>query len=197
MNCYLERIPSNQTCSNRKRKNKNNSLDSLDKKCRLKQMYLDLGQKGFGKQMECVKCLMNYVKGDEEDENRHKIYCTSLVKPKYLPGTCRKNIDYMVISDQTEVSSSNFEIISIPSKTLQRDGIRNLIQKLLGEFNSSNEISLEGDLSCYFCINIKREILGCVLFEMVNKLYHNYKVVLYSMNKYLCIIICRSVITRS
>ena len=42
------------------------------------QMYLDLGQKLFGKSMECASCGMLYVIGDVDDERRHDQNCAKV-----------------------------------------------------------------------------------------------------------------------
>ena len=41
-------------------------------------MFLDLGQKTFGKSKECTICGMLYVLGDHDDEQRHKQNCSKM-----------------------------------------------------------------------------------------------------------------------
>ena len=43
------------------------------------QMFLDLGQKQFGKNKECLKCGMFYVIGDVDDERRHNQLCAKVL----------------------------------------------------------------------------------------------------------------------
>ena len=43
------------------------------------QTFLDLGQKLFGKNNECLKCGMFYVIGDVEDERRHSQLCAKVL----------------------------------------------------------------------------------------------------------------------
>ena len=45
-----------------------------------RQMYLDLGQKLFGKNKECPNCGMFYVIGDTDDECRHKKLCAKVMR---------------------------------------------------------------------------------------------------------------------
>jgi ribosomal protein S27AE len=45
-----------------------------------RQMYLDLGQKLFGKNKECPKCGMFYVIGDTDDECRHSRLCAKVIR---------------------------------------------------------------------------------------------------------------------
>jgi N-acetyltransferase len=49
-------------------------------------MYLDLGQKSFGKSKECATCGMLYVVGDEDDEQRHRQNCTKIRDGPVLPS---------------------------------------------------------------------------------------------------------------
>jgi len=51
-----------------------------------RQMYLDLGQKSFGKSKECMTCGMLYVVGDEDDEQRHRQNCTKIRDGPVLPS---------------------------------------------------------------------------------------------------------------
>lgn len=43
------------------------------------QMFLDLGQKQFGKNKECSDCGMFYVIGDVDDERRHGQNCAQVI----------------------------------------------------------------------------------------------------------------------
>jgi hypothetical protein len=43
------------------------------------QMFLDLGQKLFGKNNECKSCGMFYVIGDTDDERRHDQNCAKVI----------------------------------------------------------------------------------------------------------------------
>ena len=43
------------------------------------QMYLDLGQKLFGRNKECASCGMFYVIGDVDDERRHNQNCAKVI----------------------------------------------------------------------------------------------------------------------
>jgi len=39
------------------------------------QMYLDYGQKSFGRTIQCNKCGLFYVISDKEDEKQHNKFC--------------------------------------------------------------------------------------------------------------------------
>jgi zinc-finger of acetyl-transferase ESCO len=43
------------------------------------QMFLDLGQKLFGKSKECSNCGMFYVIGDVDDERQHNQICAQVI----------------------------------------------------------------------------------------------------------------------
>ena len=49
-------------------------------------MFLDLGQKTFGKSIECPICGMLYVLGDHDDEQRHKQNCSKMRDGPILPS---------------------------------------------------------------------------------------------------------------
>ena len=51
---------------------------SIGNKGQPRQMFLDLGQKTFGKSKECTICGMLYVLGDHDDEQRHKQNCSKM-----------------------------------------------------------------------------------------------------------------------
>lgn len=49
-----------------------------------RQMYLDLGQKLFGKNKECPNCGMFYVIGDIDDECRHSRLCAKVISKQFV-----------------------------------------------------------------------------------------------------------------
>ena len=51
------------------------------------QMYLDLGQKLFGRNKECASCGMFYVIGDVDDERRHSQNCAKVILETLLNVT--------------------------------------------------------------------------------------------------------------
>uniref|UniRef100_A0A7S1G1E2 N-acetyltransferase domain-containing protein n=1 Tax=Corethron hystrix TaxID=216773 RepID=A0A7S1G1E2_9STRA len=70
------------------------------------QMYLDFGQKSFGKNTTCEKCGMLYMNGMEEDEATHRKVCQS-----YLHGVPFRSKKMM--RDRTVWSSNGFDIVRI------------------------------------------------------------------------------------
>lgn len=79
MEQFLTRLPNGLG----KRKNSTTSeankklLSSLEKKESSKgmQMFIDFGQKSFGKTKTCLKCNMLLVLSDPEDVKRHDKFC--------------------------------------------------------------------------------------------------------------------------
>ena len=52
--------------------------DNVSRQSKHQQMYIDLGQKLFGKSKECSNCGMVYVIGDVDDERRHDQNCAKV-----------------------------------------------------------------------------------------------------------------------
>ena len=50
------------------------------------QLYLDFGQRSFGKRRTCHLCQMMITQGDEDDEKRHKKFCRKYVQGVELSG---------------------------------------------------------------------------------------------------------------
>ncbi len=47
------------------------------------QMYLDFGQKSFGKSIQCAKCGLLYVVSDKEDDKEHSKFCRQVSRETY------------------------------------------------------------------------------------------------------------------
>lgn len=94
MDKFLLSLPSSSKCNKRK------ASTDLRMKCSTSiafpvyqsnkkssnQMFLDLGQKSFGKNKTCKNCNMFYVIGDVEDEKRHKKFCLKIISGHSLPN---------------------------------------------------------------------------------------------------------------
>jgi len=131
MNAFIDKIPSS---SSSKRKGNSGTRPDLSKKTtsshhhhrdddgfnsksssktttttKSVQMYLDFGQRSFGKQIECKKCTMRYVEGDIEDETNHKSFCLSQSNGHvFTPPYLKQGIDYYI--------KHTFEVL-LPSTT--------------------------------------------------------------------------------
>lgn len=60
---------------NKRREVKDDKTAIKKKRPKLEQMYLDLGQRDFGKHMHCHTCGMMYVHGVDEDAAAHAKIC--------------------------------------------------------------------------------------------------------------------------
>lgn len=82
IDCSFESSVSQSKSDSRSHKSK-----SLINSGKLKQMFIDVGQKSFGKSVTCKDCHMHYIKGDYEDEKRHNSFCSNYLNLSCLPNT--------------------------------------------------------------------------------------------------------------
>lgn len=81
MDRFLIKVPTCATSSKkRKRDDAVESSAHNPPKSKAEQMFLDLGQKKFGKNAACERCGMVYVNGHSEDEQRHTKFCKAVRK---------------------------------------------------------------------------------------------------------------------
>lgn len=73
MNKFVVSLPINKKVKNVDSSSNSNQIKSNNHN--KKQMFLDYGQKSFGLTITCKKCEMLYVVGDNDDENKHKLFC--------------------------------------------------------------------------------------------------------------------------
>ena len=52
----------------------------------LEQMYLDFGQRSFGRQITCAQCGMRYAEGEPTDEEDHRKYHRRTLAGVFLRG---------------------------------------------------------------------------------------------------------------
>ena len=113
MDSFVDKI----LCKKRKisKARSNNSLkidksinpNSVHKKPKLQQSFLDLGQKSFGKTIHCQVCNFYFVKGDVEDEISHRKHCQQTVNPIELPS--KKFTSEMTLENGAEIVNVLFE----------------------------------------------------------------------------------------
>lgn len=109
---------------------KENSQDVTSSKRPKQQMYIDLGQKSFGKSSVCPKCDLIYIVGDLEDEKQHKKHCYLKNSAPFF-GTCDKYTTIATLDDDGR-------ILSPPLKALQTDKcLQNLAHQMHNEFGYS------------------------------------------------------------
>lgn len=63
------------------------------------QMYIDVGQKSFGKSIQCDACKFFYVIGELDDEKEHRKFCTS----------ARKAVSFTTLKNLPTVTLQEFE----------------------------------------------------------------------------------------
>ena len=117
-----------------KRKNSSTNLGSASKKLALKrvgeahrsitvspvpkpqQMFLDLGQKTFGATEQCLMCNMFFIKGDLEDEKRHKAFCTQFNKNPTIQGVIEDKYVVETIYDNCKGNEFKCQMQGTPAE---------------------------------------------------------------------------------
>ena len=87
--------PSNN--NNNNINNKNTTTNNNNKQRKFQQLYLDLGQRNFGKQTVCDICGMLFVHGVEEDAKEHERICKEIregVAFQFQRKACRVVVDF-------------------------------------------------------------------------------------------------------
>ncbi len=108
MDAFITRLPKSSSKSAPEKSVKKRNLDDQSNQSNKKQMYIDLGQKSFGKQINCKLCGMIYIKGDIEDENNHKKICSKLIKDNLPFSHNKKYITIDTISDNEKICKITF-----------------------------------------------------------------------------------------
>lgn len=153
----VKRKKAHNTGSYVKENKKNNFVKN--EKC---QMFLDLGQKTFGINIQCKKCNFFYVLGDVEDEKEHNKFCASAHKA--VSFTTLKSFPSTVIK---EINES--KILSIPPSSLKTDKcMKNISIQMYDDFGFDIEsvTATKDDVKLYIFVQ-NGYILGCLFFEHV------------------------------
>lgn len=166
MDKYLRNvIPKGKQPKRRRKEDTNISIDKTSSKiCR--QMYIDLGQKSFGRTKKCSDCQMFYVIGDCEDEINHKKYCSSSVKGLFLSGASLKDSTIQVVP-KTDTEYESFDrIITFSSSQFSLKAVTSILDHVKKQFESTQEVSHDGAL-CSVYVNSELKILGCIVYSQV------------------------------
>ena len=118
-------------------------------KSRSVQMFIDLGQKSFGKSITCKECGCFYLLGDLEDETMHKAFCK-----KKKEGLKLTNLKGYNIIETFEDDNMIIEINSNSNKYLSKDikEAIDFVKQELGSSTSNYSSSGNGsreDVKCY------------------------------------------------
>ena len=137
------------------------------------QLYLDFGQKSFGKRTLCPICNMLYVNGLEEDEVQHSKICQ-----QYKLGVSYHGFKRERLIQMCEDGEKIIEIRSTdpPRHLMKVSQVKTIVEKDMS-FTSNN--SKLPDLTYYLYISSKKTIVG---FLSVHPLSEAYPVISYDIN---------------
>ena len=93
MDRFLIKLPSSNTIARTCSKKRKREVVISRGKPQGEQMFLDIGQKIFGKNSACSKCGMIYVEGQSDDEQRHKIYCRKVSNIIHIDHIFLQNVN--------------------------------------------------------------------------------------------------------
>ncbi|CAB9498993.1 N-acetyltransferase ESCO2 [Seminavis robusta] len=137
------------------------------------QLYLDFGQRDFGKQIVCQTCGMLYVHGVEEDVKGHERICKDYHEgvPFHLQS-CR------IVDKATTKKESSFIVEVRPSDSYaQRQKVKQamvIVDKELGfaPQSTSDAVSLDGEKSkTVFLFIRQKRIVGVLSVEMIKQAF--------------------------
>ena len=172
-----------------KRKNSSTNLGSASKKLALKrvgeahrsitvspvpkpqQMFLDLGQKTFGATEQCLMCNMFFIKGDLEDEKRHKAFCTQFNKNPTIQGVIEDKYVVETIYDNCKGMSSSVKCKVLLLKgpdlrrtKIQEESLRHVLDVVQGELGSTLDLMSTPEEHVLLYLRNK-EVLGAAVTE--------------------------------
>jgi N-acetyltransferase len=138
------------------------TTNSSSKKKKL-QMFLDLGQKGFGKSNQCRHCSLVYLIGDDEDEKEHNKYCKEM----------KSGIPFTSVGKYCALANlpNGNKIVSVPVRALSNDKcLANMAKNMHDDFGF--DVSTLDSLSEDACIGVfvyvsNGFVVGCIVHEHV------------------------------
>lgn len=136
-----------------------------------RQMFLDLGQKTFGKNKECPICGMFYVLGDVDDEVRHKQNCTTFRDGPLLSSL--KGLKVVAeVEDKRGRKGSVLEIRQLQSKGSSQPSFPESIEHVLSvvrrELGSSDDDEYTGREVVYLYVLSSKMVVGCLIAEEID-----------------------------
>jgi len=144
---------------------KENSKVMPNKKTK-QQMYIDLGQKSFGKTTTCPNCDFVYLIGDFEDEKQHKRHC-SLKNNASVFCTAEKYSTIVRFDDDGKVVVASVKAFQT-DKCLQV--LASQMQKEFGSSIDSLFSEVDDALSVYVRVSDGRAV-GCLIHEHIPTRY--------------------------
>jgi N-acetyltransferase len=171
MRAFLEVIPRGGSKADGKDSKKRKLYDKKadEKGIKLtqpRQMFIDLGQKNFGKNRECQLCKMLYVVGDVEDENRHMKNCSKVRDGLILKSL--KGLKQILVEDHSR-SKPIGEIFEVRRSSVGSlpENIRIVIDTVEDELGiSADDIPTRAEAIYLYTINGKT-VVACLVAEEI------------------------------
>ena len=165
MDKFIVRVP-NRGLRNGKNKSKNTKIEAvIVQECEKEsktQLYIDLGQKTFGKTKICLFCGMLFVVGDVSDERKHESYCrTSREAPTLNSWKGLERIAFDV-NENDSIFKVNSTIGSFPSF------IDDVIVLMRQDLGLSTDFEPNEPQLVIFIFCRGKVIIGCVMVEEVS-----------------------------
>ncbi len=139
------------------------------------QMFLDLGQKTFGATKQCPQCTMFFLKGDLEDEKRHKAFCSQFNKNPIIQGLIEDKFVVETIYDDCGGTDScvNCKVLLLKGPDLRRtkikeESLRRVLDVVQGELGSTLDLMSAPEEHVLLYLK-EREVLGVAVTEPVQR----------------------------
>mmetsp|Transcript_10085 Transcript_10085/g.14805 ORF Transcript_10085/g.14805 Transcript_10085/m.14805 type:complete len:334 (-) Transcript_10085:30-1031(-) len=128
----------------------------------LQQLYLDLGQKNFGKQTICEICGMLFVHGLSEDDRQHKRVCQDF----------QKGVQFQAKNARIVEKTKNGDIVEIrPSDCYElRQKLKRVLKIVQNDLGFVNSLELANEKTGYLFVRGKR-VVGMALAEVTSKAF--------------------------
>ena len=143
------------------------------------QMFLDLGQKTFGATMQCPQCNMFFIKGDLEDEKRHKAFCTQFNRNPTIQGCIEDKFIVENIYDDlggcqiAKPTPATCQVVLLKGPDLRKmkikeESLRHVLDVVQGELGSTLDLMSTPEEHVLLYLKDK-ETLGVAVTEPVPK----------------------------
>ena len=132
---------------------------------KMKQMYIDLGQESFNKNMHCKNCNFFYLVGDREDEKEHAKYCAAMDEAVHYQFTKSNKANKIYTFDQWA------DILEFHPCAMKTEKSLKLVAAQMRDDFGFDVATVDADnktLQLYIYVD-NGSILGILLFERIAK----------------------------
>ncbi|GAX09391.1 N-acetyltransferase [Fistulifera solaris] len=140
---------------------------TVPKKRKLEQLYLDLGQRDFGKPVLCPTCGMMYVPGVEEDGMAHAQMCHAFQHGVRLTPTPAMRLVNKISPDECIL-----EIRQTDSRNLRNKlaAVLDVVKRELSFVTSQDDSLLTPQQTAYLYI-VRNRVVGLVVAETIEEAF--------------------------